>query len=354
VFGCGAIGGVIAGHLARGACDVVAIDPWFQNVERIKRQGLVVQTLEETFTAELEALTLDELDRLGTIDLAVFACKAYDTNWLARLALPYLSAEGTVFSAQNGMNEPVLADVFGIERAIGCVVPMSAAMWEPGCPMKTSTPEWGSLVLGELTGPVTDRVRRVAAALEPVGGVDVTDDAHGALWGKMTLNVMGNVLAGLTDYTTKTLWTDPIALDVQVALAHETADLAVAAGVVPHPVLKTIGHDLILSATEIGSDTWEEVKRRMAVVGESRSGEQENVPSLGQDIRKGRRTEVDYLNGWVVRSADESGTRAPVNAAVTRAGRDREVGILESDPANVAPLHDLVVERYGKRPAALA
>jgi 2-dehydropantoate 2-reductase len=347
VLGCGAIGGVIAGHLARAGREVVGVDPWFDQVERIRRDGLYVQTLEETFVAEFEALHLDELDQLGEVDLAVFATKAYDTNWIVRLAEPYVSSSATVLSAQNGMNEAALVDVFGVARTIGCVVPFSAAMWERGHVHKTSASEWGSLILGEMDNTISDRVRRVAEALSPLSGVSVTDTVQGALWGKMTLNVMGNVLAGLTGYTTRALWTDPAGLDVMVALAHEIALLAESLGVTPDPVLKTIDHDLLLSARTLGSTPWEEVKRRIAAVGRSRLGKSENVPSLGQDIRKGRRTEVGYLNGWVVRHAALAGLPAALNAAVTDAGRQLEIGALSSDPANIEPLHALVTELYG-------
>jgi 2-dehydropantoate 2-reductase len=211
---------------------------------------------------------------------------------------------------------------------------------------RTSSHEWGSLILGELGAPVSDRVRTVAAELEPIIGLNTTDDVVPALWGKMTLNVMGNVIAGLTGYTTRTLWTDSTALDVQVALAHELAQVAAHAGVVPDPVLKTIDHELLMGASRLGSPEWEAVKERMTAVGVTRSGEHENVPSLGQDIRKGRRTEVDYLNGWVVRRAAAAGLEAPVNAAVLQAGRLREIGALDSDPANIAPLHELVEQRH--------
>lgn len=347
IFGCGAVGGVVAGHLARAGREVVAVDPWFQNVEAIRRDGLHVHLLDDTIVVDLEALHLDELHRLGTVDLAVFAVKSYDTEWLARLVAPHVAATGTVLSAQNGMNESTLVDVFGPTRTIGCVVPFSAEMFEPGHPRKTCGDEWTGLIVGELDGPASDAVRVVAEALDPFPGMVVSDDIQAALWGKMTLNVMGNVLAGLTGFTTNTLWTDSAALDVQVALARETAELAAAAGVVPDPVLKSIDHDLIAAASRVGDESWQEVKRRMADVGETRSGERENIPSLGQDIRKQRRTEVDYLNGWVARRARAAGHSAPINEAVTAAGRQRELGVLESDPGNIVALHALTLQHYG-------
>lgn len=347
VFGCGAIGGVITGYLARAGRDVVAADPWFLHVERIRRDGLELRALEETFRSRPEVAHLEELEQIGRVDVAVIATKAYDTRWIARLVEPLLAPDGVALSAQNGMNEATLVEVFGAERTIGCVVPYSAGMFEPGVVTRMSSAEWGSLILGELDGPVSDRVRGLLELLEPVAGMSASDEIRAALWGKMTLNVMGNVLAGLTGYTTRLLWTDDAALDVQVALAHELALLAEREGVVPDPVLKTVDHELLLGARALGDADWEEVKRRMAAVGETRVGAKENVPSLLQDIQKGRRTEVSFLNGWVVGEAAAAGLEAPVNAAVAEAGRDRETGVLGSDPANLEPLHALVRRVHG-------
>jgi 2-dehydropantoate 2-reductase len=348
VFGCGAIGGVIVGYVTRAGRDVVAVDPWYLNVEQIRLNGLELQALDETFTCQPRAFHLEEMDEIGQIDLAIIATKAYDTLWVSRLVEPYLASNGTALSAQNGMNEQTLVDVFGAERTIGCVVPYSAGMFEPAVVRRMSTTEWGSLIVGELDGPVSDRVRSILDVLEPVAGMNSSDTIQAALWGKMTLNTMGNFLAGLTGFTTRLLWTDNVALDVQVALAHELAMLARHAGVVPDPVLTTVSHDLFAGATEIGDPDWNETKRRLSAVGETRVGAKENVPSLLQDIQKGRRTEVSHLNGWVVRACEAAGLEAPVNAAVTELGRKREIGILGSGPANLEPLRALVEQFYGQ------
>jgi 2-dehydropantoate 2-reductase len=347
VFGAGAIGGIVAAYLARAEVDVVLVDPWFQHVEAIRDNGLRLESIEETFVAHPRALHLGEIANAGEIDIAIIATKSYDTAWMARLIATCLTEDGTVLSAQNGMNEPTIVSLLGERRTIGCVVPMSAEMREPGSVRRTSSLDWGSLILGDLAGGCGPRVAGTAAALEPVTGVATTDDIAGALWGKMTLNVMGNVLAGLTGYTTRRLWTDSDALDVQVALAREVTLLAHDSGVAAEPVLRTVTQEILLGAETIGDANWLEAKRRMTEVGESRTGKKENVPSLLQDIRKGRRTEVSQLNGWVVDESSRRGRQAPVNAAVAVAGREVELGRLTSEPANVPPLHAVVESVYG-------
>jgi 2-dehydropantoate 2-reductase len=347
VFGAGAIGGIVAAYLARAEADVVLVDPWFQHVETIRESGLRLESIEETFVAHPRALHLGEIASAGKIDIAVVATKSYDTAWMATLVASCLVEDGTVLSAQNGMNEPTIARVLGEERTIGCVVPMSAEMREPGSVRRTSNLDWGSLILGDLAGGAGSRVMQTAAALEPVTGVATTDDIAAALWGKMTLNVMGNVLAGLTGYTTRRLWTDSDALDVQIALAREVTLLAHDSGVTPDPVLRTLTQEILLNAETVGDPSWLEAKRCMTEAGEARTGKKENVPSLLQDIRKGRRTEVSQLNGWVLDESKSRGREAPVNAAVAAAGRDIELAHLTSDPANVPPLHAVVQSVYG-------
>lgn len=347
VFGAGAVGSLIAGYLARGGADITLVDPWFQHVARIRRHGLVITAVDEEFTIHPAALHLDQLPELGTVDIAVLATKSYDTRWMAQLAAHHLHPGGVAISAQNGMNEPTLCAVLGAARTVGAVVPMGAELLGPGHAKRTSGTEWAALVLGELSGPASHRVVTLAEHLAAVDRVEVTDTVQSALWGKLTLNVMSNGLAGLTGLTTNRLWAEDAALDVFAALAHEQALLADRLGVALDPVLHTIDHALLRAADTLGNPAWEQLKEHMRAVAATRTGGRDNRPSLLQDIEKGRRTEIDYLNGWVLQESASVGLQAPVNAAVVDAVHELEVGATTSGPHTVPPLRALVAKNYG-------
>ena len=118
--GAGAVGSYLAAFLARAGHDVTVIDPWPEQVEAIRAQGMAVSGPHDPFEARFTALHVHEAQRLGAdFDIAVVAMKAYDTAWATHLALPHLAAAGYVVAAQNCWTDPIVAAIAGQERAVG-------------------------------------------------------------------------------------------------------------------------------------------------------------------------------------------------------------------------------------------
>src|SRR5690242_17886873 len=103
VVGVGAVGGTAAGVLLRGGHDVTLVDPWYENVEAIRRDGLHVTVDGVRQALPARAIYPDELD--GSASLVFLACKSYDTEPLVRAVEPYLAHDGAIVSLQNGINE---------------------------------------------------------------------------------------------------------------------------------------------------------------------------------------------------------------------------------------------------------
>jgi 2-dehydropantoate 2-reductase len=347
ILGGGAVGGVLAAHLAKGDRDVVLADGWFQHVEAVKRDGLVTETVEQDFTAPVRALNLDELEAYGPADVIVVATKSYDTMWMARLARDHLAPQSVVVSAQNGMNDLAIARIVGTERVVAGVVLLAAELVGPGH-VKRSTPH-GELALsfGELGGDVVStRVDELARIFAPLGKVQTTADAWPERWSKLTLNVMSNAMAGLTGYTTLNLWTSPGIVDVLVALGHEAAAVAHASGIRMATVLGRITHENLLNATSVSHPEWHLVRDALKDAAGTRTGKRENMPSLLQDIQKGRRTEIDYLNGWICAQAADLGMPAAVNRLVVDEVHSIELGLVSPSSASVRHLVEVVSDRY--------
>src|SRR3954467_3983049 len=118
VVGAGAVGCYLGGHLARTGNDVTLIDPWPEHIETIRQRGLKLSgmTDEEEYTVQVPTMHITEVQSLSKqppIDIAIVACKSYDTQWCTVLIRPYLSAQGFVVSAQNSINEETVAGVVG-------------------------------------------------------------------------------------------------------------------------------------------------------------------------------------------------------------------------------------------------
>jgi 2-dehydropantoate 2-reductase len=348
VLGSGAVGSVIAGFLSREGREIEIVDPWFQHVEAIKENGIRVEAVEEDFVSKVTAHNLDELERIGTADIVIIAPKSYDTTWIARLARDHI-AEGTiVLSAQNGMNDAAIGNIVGQEHMVGCVVVMACELAGAGHTKRTSDGSYVSLTFGEFAGTeVTPRVQQLEQFFAPLGYVNSVPDIWEERWGKLTLNVMSNGLAGLTNYTTKELWSNPDVIDVLIALGRECALVADARGIHMAPVLQKIPHELLIEATGTKTDEWAKIRELLISVAATRTGKRENTPSLLQDVKKSRRTEIEYINGWVAEQAELVGVDAVVNRAIVQEVRSVETGKRPPLPANAAPLSALVDEYYG-------
>jgi 2-dehydropantoate 2-reductase len=336
VFGAGAIGALTSAYLTRGGIPVSLIDPWFQSVETIRRSGLHVRRIDDEFISQPRAIHIDEMGLIERpIDLLILALKAYDTEWATRLVAPYLAEGAVVLSAQNGMNEDRIARIVGPERVLGCVVAMSGFLGATGEVIGTTRLSGNALLLGELGGPRGSRPDQLAALLAPLGRIMVVDDIWAALWSKLLLNVMLNALAGITGLMTDAIWKDRRMVALMVQLGGEAILVAEgqgrsAANLTPRetPTGLSPTPDAI-KAAYLGDDAaFEEIVRAYAAMAAGRTGGEEGKASLLQDIIRGRRTEIDYLNGYVVAEGRRLGIDTPANVAISDMVHEAELGKL--------------------------
>jgi 2-dehydropantoate 2-reductase len=347
VFGAGGVGGVISGQLAAAGREVHLIDPWYHHIEAIRADGLKVQTLDDEFTAHPITYHLDELDGLGQFDAIIVAMKSYDTRWVARVLADHLKPNGIACSAQNGMNEAALQDAFGAERVVGCVVPMTVELVSEGVVRRGTEDEWGTLTIGALQPQQEQSVDQLVHFLSAMVGVNKISEIVPDIWAKLILNTMSNCLGGITGFTVRPLWTTREVVDVALALAHETATLALASGVTPNPVLRRISPQALADMNNRDNPTWSEAAALMHDAADGRTGKRDNAPSLLQDVRKGRRTEVDYLNGFVVNASEDLGLSAPMHQLAVDQVHAVELRRVEVGPTALKPLGELCNELYG-------
>lgn len=341
VAGVGAMGGTIGAYLSRAGADVVLVDPWAENVERMRRSGLTVKGPDGEFRVDVEAIHLDQLrDLERPLDVVFLSVKSYDTEWMTRALAPYLAVDGCVVSAQNGINEDVIASVVGAERTVGCVVHMSGGMYEPAVVTRYSSPDWLTYTVGELDGKPSDRVERLAGLLAAAGRSRTTPHIRGELWAKLTLNCATNALGAMSGLPSPRVWLDPDGFEVVLQVLAENARVCRAMGHRMEPVEPSgaswpIPAELLL---RIGSDprARSEIRTVFEEVAAARSGARAGKASMLQDVEKGRRTEIDYLNGYVVREGALRGIPAPANAAVVMTLKEMLAGEITQEPTNLA------------------
>jgi len=202
--GAGAIGSYLGGHLARAGHDVTLLDPWAEQVEAIRRDGLAVEGPHDPFVARPTAVHLHEAARLPRdFELTFVAMKAYDTAWATQLALRHAGPTGAVISAQNCWPDPIVAGIAGASRSVGLVMSrIGVALWRPGHVERGVEKGQGAghdvFRVGEHDGRVTPRVQELAEMLSVIDGARATENLWGERWAKLAQNAMSNPLQALS------------------------------------------------------------------------------------------------------------------------------------------------------------
>ena len=332
VVGTGGTGSVIGGMLTVAGHDVVLIDQWGAHVEAMKARGLFMSIAGEEFTAPVRALHLYEVCTLEhKFDIVFLACKSYDTLWLTQLILPYLKEDGVLVSSQNSLNDEWIAPLVGPTRAIGCVLTMSSEVFEPGQLKRNTAMDRTTFVLGELHGRITPRLQELQQILSAAGKTELTANLWGTRWSKLVFNCIVAPVCALAGVGPAHLTAAPERVRVCLELGREALLVGQAQGYQMEPVFGLSMEDAARSPEALVDNL---VKASQAEGREARS-------FFHQDILKGRRTEVDYINGLVARKGRESGIATPMNDAVVAMMKRLERGEMGPAPENIGALERL-------------
>ena len=302
VWGAGAIGGTMGAWLARAGHDVTLVDTVDEHVAAINRDGLRITGPIAEFTQRMPAFTPATVR--GEWDTIMLATKAHHTEAATRALLPYLSAQGCVISAQNGLNEIMIAAIVGAERTVGAFVNFGADYLEPGVILHGSR---AAVVVGEVDGRITPRVNAIRDAWRDFDDrAIVTPNIWGYLWGKEAYGAMLFATA-LTNESIADALAMPAYRHVYIALAREILAVAKARGISPETFdgfdPSAYLPDAPPGAAERSLDDLVAHNRRSA---KTHSGIWRDLA-----VRK-RRTEVDAQLGIVIALGTEAGVATPL------------------------------------------
>ena len=181
IWGAGAVGGTLGAYLARAGEDVLLVDIAEDHVAAMNRDGLAIEGPVEQFTQPVRAATPAQVN--GRFRRVILAVKAHHTQQAVRALKPHLADDGSVLSAQNGLNELLIAAEVGAERTVGCFVNFGADWLGPG---RILLGNRATVALGELDGRASARAadyHRLLRLFEPAAVL--TPNIWGYLWGKL-------------------------------------------------------------------------------------------------------------------------------------------------------------------------
>ncbi len=334
VLGTGAIGSIIGGYLSRAGRDITLIDTWPGHVETMKEKGLRITAQNDEFTVPVKAIHLGEVANLSEQFDAVFlAVKSYDTVWATHFILPYLKPNGVIVSAQNSINDEWIAPIVGYTRDIACIITLGAGLYEQGHVIQTSSPTRPAFKLGELNCMPSQRAQNLADILSAVGPSKVTTNTWGERWAKLATNCMANPVAALTGLGSAAIRTEPDVMEIPIKLGAEVVKVGKALGIDVEPI------NGIPAQSYVQTDDPQVMEDMKTQLAESAGQHGEGRPSMLQDVMKGRRTEIEFLDGYVARRGNELGIPTPMCEAITRLIQQVERSELQPDVSNARHLH---------------
>lgn len=309
VLGAGAVGCYFGGLLARAGAPVTLIGR-AQHVEAINKDGLFLDTLGFQERVIVKAST--EVSAAQNADIVLLCVKALDTEYAAQALEDVVAPEALVLSCQNGVDNVKRIRAVTRLRAIPAVTYVAAAMSGQG---RVKHSGQGSFVIGNLLSRVTQnlvhattvsalqakdvnandevprsRLEEIATIFKQAGiGCLVSDNVEGELWKKMIMNCAYNAISALGRSKYAVIGEHELTREVISLAVMETIAVAQSDGV------RLPEGDLVKSTLD----------REQTMINAT--------SSTAQDIGRGKRTEIDFLNGYVVRRGREMGIATPVN-----------------------------------------
>ena len=340
--GAGAVGAYVGGHIARSGTEVTLVDPWPDHIEAIKKNGLKLSGSQGEHTVKINALHLHEVQSLHKkpIDIAFICTKSYDTEWATMMISQYLAATGFAVSLQNSINEELIAGVLGWGKVVGCIASsIGVDAFKAGHVVRTvepGGPGYTVFRVGEVHGRVTPRAEMLANMLEAVDSAAVTTNLWGERWSKLVINSMANGISASTGLGAREIFGQEITRRLAIRLAGEAARVGEALGYQLESIMGNPSETWI-AAAEGDLAALEDLESAMLGFTKRMTNE-DGRPSTGQDVVKGRRTEIDFINGLVARKGEEIGVLAPTHVAMTKLVKQVEWGDILPSPDNIVDL----------------
>ena len=344
IVGAGAVGGYTGAHMVAAGEDVTFIDPWPAHVEHMRQHGLRVTHAMDVaeFCVKVRALHVTDAQALAKekpVDIAFVCMKSYDTAWATTLIAQYLAPDGFAVSLQNCMNEATVAGIVGWGKTLGCVASsITVNLPEPGLIHRGAGKGGAAHTVfraGEVHGRSTARAQEVCRLVGFADSAKVTSNLWGERWSKLVANAMANGLSACTGLSGgEMLQSEPIRR-FSVRLGAEAIRVGQALGYQLEEILH-LPPETIARAGEGDADAMRACDEQRFKDAQRTASAQR--PSMGQDMAKGRRTEIEFLNGLVAREGEKAGLACRANAALTDLVKRVEKGELKADPRHITEL----------------
>lgn len=326
IYGAGSLGTILGAFITKNGGEIELINRNKAHVQALQEKGATV-TGTLNFNQKVTAYTCEEMS--GKYDIIFLMTKQQNNKEVVTMLKDYLAQDGVIVTLQNGIPELEIADIVGEDRVLGCTVAWGATMLEPGICELTSSPDSLTFSLGSLSAKKNAHLEEVKALLEMMGPVELDTNFIGNRWSKLLINAAFSGMSAVCGTTFGEAAGNKESRKIVQALIKECIDICAKGGIKIEPIQ---GKDVVKLLDFHGP-----VKKAISffIIPIAIKKHALLKASMLQDLEKGKKCEVDAINGVVCAFGKKVGFPTPANDKVVEIIHRIEAGELKPSFDNV-------------------
>lgn len=307
IYGAGSLGTILGAYITKNNVMVDLINRNRKHIEALKENGAkVIGTV--NFDIKVNALFIEEMKE--KYDVIFLMTKQQENAIIANFLKDYLSNEGVVVTLQNGLPEYLLQDILGEERVLGCTVNWGATLKEPGVCELTSEPDKLTFSLGTFSEKNKDKINSVKEILELMGPTEVDENFIGTRWSKLLVNSAFSGMSTVLGVNFGEVAKNKVSRKYAQLLIKECIDICKAQNIKLEPIQ---GKDV---AKLMDYNSAFKKKLAFMIIPIAIKKHALIRASMLQDIEKGKKCEIEAINGVIAKKGKEVGVATPINNKV--------------------------------------
>ena len=327
IYGAGSLGTILGAYISKNGGKIELINRNRAHIEALRNNGATI-TGTVSFTQAVIAYTPEEMS--GKYDIIFLMTKQQHNCEVVNFIKPFLADDGVIVTLQNGIPELLIGEIVGNERVLGCTVAWGATMKEGGICELTSAPDSLSFSLGSLQAKPNARMNNVKSLLELMGKVEIDNNFIGSRWSKLLINSAFSGMSAVLGCTFGEAAGNKLSRRIVQTLIKESIDVCAAGNIKIEPVQ---GKDIVKLL-----DYKNRIKKAFSffIIPIAIRKHALLKASMLQDLEKGKKTEVDAINGVVSAFGRKFGVPTPMNDKVVEIIHRIENGELSPSFSNLA------------------